>query len=263
MATTVLVVALCAIYAGEWAWGPRVQFWLVEIFGLSWAGLMGGMVWQPVTHMFLHGNLLHLLVNAIGLFFVGRVIEAWLGSLRMLVIFFAGGVAGGLLQAAVNPVGSLIGASGGVCALVLAFCTLAPNLEITVLVFFVVPLRLRAKYLGWGILAVSVILPLLGWDESVGHWAHLGGALTGIAWAKWFQGAGFWRGGEEQRRIFGGGGQRVASGRGWRWADWRADKETRELDAILNKVARHGLGSLTAEERERIERWGRSSGAGR
>ena len=69
-----------------------------DLFGLSGEGLMSGMVWQPVTYQFVHAGLFHLIVNMIGLWFAGNILERILGVRRFVQLFLVAGIAGGLLQ---------------------------------------------------------------------------------------------------------------------------------------------------------------------
>jgi membrane associated rhomboid family serine protease len=247
-----------AIFLLQTLLGAKANFLLVQFLGLSRDGLESGMVWQVVTHMFLHGGILHLAVNMLGLWFVGQAVERWVGGRVFLLTYFIGGVLGGLLQVVTFPSGNLIGASGGVCAILLMFTTLEPEMPITALLFFVLPVRLRAKYLGYGVLGVSLLLPLLGLDPHVGHFAHLGGGLVGMAGAIWLRGRGLYR------SHSGGRGVSVAGPEwaGARTARWSAPGPTAEIDRILNKVVRDGLHSLSPEERQRIEEWSRQRGQG-
>jgi len=150
-------------------------------FGLSWAGLTAGMIWQLVTHQFLHGSLFHLFVNMVGLWFSGRILENLMGGRKFLILYLTCGVAGGILQVLLVPGTILIGASGAVFGVVCAFSALFPELRITAMIFFVVPVDLKAKWLGWGLVAISFLLTISGLGGNIGHAAHLGGALTGYA----------------------------------------------------------------------------------
>ncbi len=151
------------------------------IFGLSMRGISDGMIWQFVTHQFLHGSLLHLLVNMLGLWFAGRVLENLLGGWKFLLFYLTCGIIGGIFQLVIDPGPILIGASGAVCGVVAAFSALYPEMQITALLFFVLPVRMRAKWLGRLIVIVSVFLILTGLMGNVGNAAHLGGALAGYA----------------------------------------------------------------------------------
>jgi membrane associated rhomboid family serine protease len=86
-----------------------------------------------------------------------------------------------LLQTFTSPESvDLVGASGAVCALLVGFATLLPRLEITALIFFVIPVRMKAATLGWLIVATSFLFWILGIEKNIGHLAHVGGALAGF-----------------------------------------------------------------------------------
>ncbi len=225
---------------------PGFQHRLLDRFALSRHGIAEGHYWQLLTYMFLHGGPLHLLVNALGLFFAGREIESICGPRHLLAIYFLGGIAGGILQLIVGPPSiELIGASGGVCAVLLAFTTILPELEITALIFFVIPLRMRAKWLGWTLIATSILFTLSGFGSDIGHMAHLGGALTG-----WFYvrrngyGNSFWF-----QRYF-----RERKRQKERYPQMSSHEFiSEEIDPILDKISREGIHSLTRAERRLLE----------
>jgi len=154
---------------------------LFPFLALSRDGLMEGGWWQVVTHGFVHGNLLHLVVNMVGLWFTGPILEGLLGGMRYLILYFGGIIAGGLLQTLAGR-GSvdLVGASGAVCALLVGFGTLLPRLQITALIFFVIPVRMKAATLGWLVVVSSFFLWILGIERGIGHLAHLGGGIFGF-----------------------------------------------------------------------------------
>ena len=148
---------------------------------LSRDGLAEGGWWQLITHAFLHGNLFHLVVNMVALWFTGPVLEELLGGIRYLILYFGGIVAGGFLQTFSSPESvDLVGASGAVCALLVGFASLFPRLEITALIFFVIPVRMKAVTLGWLVMIASALFWLLGIEKGIGHLAHLGGGIAGF-----------------------------------------------------------------------------------
>jgi membrane associated rhomboid family serine protease len=154
---------------------------LFPYLALNSEGLAGGGWWLLVTHAFLHANLLHLVVNMVALWFTGPLLEELLGPLRYLLLYLGGAVFGGILQTLATP-GSvdLVGASGSVCALLVGFGTLFPNLKITALIFFVIPVNMKASTLGWLVIIGSLLLWLLGIERQIGHLAHLGGGIAGF-----------------------------------------------------------------------------------
>lgn len=164
---------------------PDLNERLMDVYGLSSAGIEEGRWWQLLTHAFLHGNIWHLLFNMAGLWFAGRIVERVMGRGRFLALYAACAVAGGLAQVLLDGGRSLLlGASGAVCGVILAFATILPEAQIVVLLFFVIPLRFRAKYLGWGLTGSSLLFLVLGFEPWIGHAAHLGGCVTGYLLAR-------------------------------------------------------------------------------
>jgi len=165
--------------------GPGFRTWSVHFFALTASGLMEGQWWQLITHAFLHGNLLHLLLNMVGLWFAGRIVERILGTKRFLILYFVAAVSGGLAQILLSGDNHpLIGASGAVCGVLLAFTTMFAETEIVALILFVIPIRMRAKYLGWGIVGTSTLFLIIGFEPWIGHAAHLGGCIAGYLFAR-------------------------------------------------------------------------------
>lgn len=242
----ILIALNVAFFLISWGVDLLAPHWVDNLFALTRRGLAQGKYWQLVTYMFLHGGALHLLVNCIGLLFAGREVETVLGKKHLLLIYFLGGILGGIAQLIAGPRAiELIGASGGVCAVLLAFTTLLPELEITALLYFVIPVKMKAKWLGRIIIGVSILFAVFNWSRGVAHVAHLGGALTGLLYT---------------RRLGYGGAfflQRfLHDRRDRRDRRRRMDPETfisKEIDPILDKIAQEGIHSLTRAERRILE----------
>jgi membrane associated rhomboid family serine protease len=241
---TALIVLNVAISLIQWISESFAPGWMDHTFALSREGIAEGYYWQLVTYMFLHGGIIHLLVNCLGLYFVGPEVETVCGPRHFLGIYFLGGIFGGILQLMFAPV-LLMGASAGVCAVVLAFTTMLPELEITALLYFVIPIRMRAKWLGRIIVGSSLFFMLTGMGGNVSHLAHLGGALFGWVYTRrlgfggpfWFQ-----RFLRDRRRL--------------KERQEQMDPNefiSREIDPILDKIAREGIHSLTRSERHILE----------
>jgi membrane associated rhomboid family serine protease len=222
--------------AGARSWMP-VEWTL----GLTGRGLEHGMLWQVVTYQFLHANELHIFVNMLGLWFAGRELEPVVGTPRFVALYLVGGIVGGLAQIAFSPAQLLIGASASVCAVLLALTTLFPRLPVTALVFFVLPIRMKAGTLGWILVGVSVFLWISGLLPEVGHAAHLGGFATGFVFGLIF------------RESLGEGALLAVT-------EPPTNDPNRMLtpDDVLAKVLRRGIDSLTREERRVLEDWRRT-----
>ncbi len=175
------------------------RFPLEQYFGLSLAGLREGYLWQLLTFQFLHGGILHLLLNCWGIYIFGHVIETTLGRKRMLKVYLLSGVAGGAL----HVVGSLlfpshfgvttlfgmtnytpvVGASAGLFGLMAAFATLYPEEDLKILLLFVFPVTVSARVL-LGVCAAMSVLGMLMTRSNVAHGAHLGGMLAGCLFVR-------------------------------------------------------------------------------
>lgn len=154
---------------------------LFPLLALSREGIGEGRWWCFLSHAFLHGNLFHLLVNMVALWFTGPLLEELLGGVRFLLLYLGGAVVGGIVQtfSSTDSV-DLVGASGAVCALLVGFGTLFPRLQITALIFFVIPIRMRASTLSWIVVVSSLLFWLFGIEPGIGHLAHLGGGVAGF-----------------------------------------------------------------------------------
>jgi membrane associated rhomboid family serine protease len=182
------VVVLIAINAAIFAYQllrPDFENHLQDLYALSAAGMEEGRLWQLITYAFLHASIWHLLFNMAALWFAGRIVERVMGTGRFLALYAASAVAGGLAQilweGGTLP---LLGASGAVCGVILAFATMFPETQIVVLLFFVIPLKFRAKYLGWGLVGSSLLFLLIGFEPWIGHAAHFGGCVAGYLLAR-------------------------------------------------------------------------------
>jgi membrane associated rhomboid family serine protease len=183
-----------------------------DTFALSLDGLRAGHLWQLLTYQFMHGSLLHIFANSWAIVVFGRVVETTLGKWRMLAVYFLSGVAGGLLQMLGSWAwprlfgdAAIIGASAGAYGLVAAFVTLFPRQRLLMLLFFVLPISMRARTL----LRVSVTFSVIGifypfllpfvhrhltlahYVDSlfmgIGHAAHLGGMAAGVLMTLWIR----------------------------------------------------------------------------
>lgn len=161
-----------------------------DYLALSLDGLKSGYVWQLLTFQFMHGGFWHIFLNSWAIFVFGREVEMGLGKARMLALYFTSGVVGGLVQMLGSWVmpehfgdGAVVGASAGAFGLVAAFAVLFPQRVLILLLFFVLPLKMRARTFLWlslGLAVFGVIVPF----GNIGHAAHLGGILAGYIYAR-------------------------------------------------------------------------------
>jgi len=151
---------------------------LIMSFGLAPAGF-AERPWTILTSLFLHGSFGHILGNMITLYFFGKYLRLLVGSSKFLLVYFIGGILGGILYILLAPPLSIaIGASGAVFALGAALAVMRPKLR--VLVFPIpVPMPLWAAVIG-GFVIIS-FLPNVAWQ------AHLGGLAFGVIGGYFFR----------------------------------------------------------------------------
>jgi membrane associated rhomboid family serine protease len=143
--------------------------------------VLTGAFWQPFTYMFAHGSFTHLLVNMLGLLFFGTAVEKELGSKEFLLYYLLTGLLAGLFSFAFYLFSGgasvpMLGASGAIFAVLLAFATLEP--EAQVLIWGIIPMRAPVMVLGYT--AIEVLSQVFGSQSSVAHLTHLAG--FGFGW---------------------------------------------------------------------------------
>lgn len=139
----------------------------------------------PLTSTFLHAGWLHLALNMFFLAYIGRFVEWLTGPLRFLILYLAGGYAGGLLQVAVDPqsIVPVVGASGAISAVFAAYAVLFARQQVqprtvagvTVPPAILASLWYAAVWIGIQLLTGAV----MGW-EGIAVWSHIGGFVAGL-----------------------------------------------------------------------------------
>lgn len=132
-------------------------------------------IWQPITHLFMHGDWMHILFNMFTLWMFGRMLENLWGSKRFLQVYITSGL-GAAAAHLLTSASPALGASGAVMGLMAAFAYLFPNTEFYIYGLF----PIRAKYLIGGLVLIDLFGGLYNSGDRIAHWAHLGGALTGF-----------------------------------------------------------------------------------
>jgi len=161
-------------------WGansPVGESQFIDLFGLVPAlTLLHGRVWQPITYLFLHGNLFHLLLNMLMLWMFGVSLERHWGTRRFLRYYFVCGVGAAALTCVVAFGSRTIGASGALFGLLLAYGMIWPNQVL--MIWGIVPMR--ARTLVWVAAALELYsLVFAGNEVNIAYGAHLGGMLVG------------------------------------------------------------------------------------
>jgi membrane associated rhomboid family serine protease len=228
-----------------------------SLFALSAVQLKRGLVWQLFTYMFLHdtGNVFHILINLLVLWFFGREVEYFIGPKYFTRLYFGAGLIGALLWSAFNfnSASYLLGASAAVLGCVIAFATLFPEREVTLLLFFIIPITLKAKYLALIAIAFDIVPLLSGTGGGVAHLAHLGGAAVGYVYIKHL---GYGRTPRWLSALQSLARPLRSQRRGPLDPDSALSDEEyirQRVDPILDKIAREGIQSLTRRERKILD----------
>ena len=216
--------------------------------------------WTPFTYMWLHAGIGHLFFNMLGLFFFGPRLEQRLGPVHFLALYLVSGLGGAALSfldplaPGVIPTTPIVGASGAIYGVVLAYALIWPSDRVMVYGIFPVEIRLlvllTAGYAIWA--------GFTGASSGTAHFAHLGGYVGAYLYLAWADRKSASR--QYRRRL-----DTALYGRSTPVHDdepqWDAIRREglhalnlEELDRLQAKVRTHGAASLTADERAFLHR---------
>jgi membrane associated rhomboid family serine protease len=253
-------------------------------------------LFQFITYQFLHANMTHIFFNMFALWMFGCVVERVWGARKFLFYYIFCGIGAGVIQELVQwatmslfpdmqvevrlvgggttmipyeqyllYVANMVGASGAVYAVLLAFGMIFPNERIFI---FPLPVPIKAKWLVMGYVALELFYAISNSGDEVAHIAHLGGMLFGFLMIRYWNrhpGANYNRSRGEaffenlkrnfEKRSKGNPNMHVEEG-GSREADMefnaRKKHNQEEIDAILDKIRKSGYDSLSKEEKQKL-----------
>ena len=231
----------------------KSQIDLAGIFGLS-PNTVWPMIWQPITYMFIHGDLFHVLINMFVLWMFGSEMESIWGRTQFLRYYFLTGVGSGLVWLLFNAGQSysvLIGASGAIYGILIAYGMMFPNR--TVYLYFMIPIKVK-----WFVVFLGAVAFLSSFNNNtnISHLTHLSGMVIGFVYLRYY----------------------------WHWKDFRFSvhkqiEEFRssisskrdqkkiemqnEVDQLLDKINETGYDNLTEEEKDLLYRASKDFSRGR
>lgn len=198
-------------------------------------------LWRYVTYAFVHVNPMHFLFNMLMLWMFGEEVARWMGERKFLALYFFSGVFAGLVSVPfylwVHT--AILGASGALFGVLVAYAFLFPDRKL--LIFFVFPMHVR-----WAVLLlIGIDLMMARSSDGIAHFTHLGGVLAGalfmvvylgkipLPWARisW----------NLRKKRYLGGNRSLEGEIGYL-------DEQKQLDSVLAKISRSGMGSLTPDE---------------
>ena len=214
-----------------------------ELFGLVpkliWSAFM---IWQPVTYLFFHGGIWHVLINMFVLWMFGSELERLWGKQHFLKYYFVTGGGSGIITAifSLHSTTPVVGASGAVFGVLLAYGLTYPNR--TVYLYGIIPIKSILFVIGIGVLA---FISSFDSTTQISHITHLAGMAIGYVMLK----------------------------RRWQWKDiWfsirkktleyqlqleekkmsRRQELEQDIDRLLDKINRGGFHSLSEDEEKKL-----------
>jgi membrane associated rhomboid family serine protease len=200
IATNTLIGLCVAIEAGGLVGGSRFAAAMPFAFGLIPARISAALAGHAelvpalatfITHMFVHGGLLHLGLNMLFLAWVGRYVEWVTGRTALIAIFLIGGIAGGALQVLTSPVSTIpvVGASGAIAAVFGAYAVLFARsragarriMGVTISGETLTALWYASAWIGLQLLTALVFNTPGPGGFQIAIWTHIGGFLVGLA----------------------------------------------------------------------------------
>jgi membrane associated rhomboid family serine protease len=207
--------------------------------------------WTPITYMFMHAGIFHILFNMLWLYWFGQIFEEYLGNKRTIGLYILGGLTGALFFVAAYNIfplfstlvtdSTVVGASASVMAIIVATATLLPNYSISLILIGPVKLKWIALFY-----VVIDFLSIAG-PNAGGEFAHLGGALFGFIYIKQLQRGHDWIGAitgifrsRSKMKVAAKNSDKNQSGK----------PRQEEIDRILDKISQTGYDSLSKQEKE-------------
>jgi len=255
---TTLIVINVIVYVVS-AFSSTAHYYIYELGAMQAAAVMHGQVWRLITAQYLHANTGHLLLNMIGLHFLGRPLEQMWSTRKFLTIYTVCGLMGNVFytilgsRGVIDPRMPAIGASGSIYGLLGMVAVMFPNAVVLVMLMF--PMKIRTAALIFG--GISFLTILERGQNYGGEACHLAGLLFGAWWA--WKGDSWWK--STEWRVPGIRQRASAAARGSakvsvssfedRVAQRREDAEL--IDRILRKVYQGGIHGLSDAEKRALQ----------
>ena len=262
VAIRTIIAINAAVFVIQMLGGQTLNNWVVPNLGFDPSfPTFFTQPWRLITYMFLHGGFLHFLFNMLWLWWMGRAVEETLGPRTFTVIYFGAGILGALLDAGFALVfgnALVIGASGAVTGILVAFAMLFPTAPI--MLFLFPPIQARFFVAGW----IAIDILFLGSGDGVARLVHLGGALGGYLLVKAHQNGTdlsmviryveymFGKVRPAGKTSSGSKRTRNKNMHIVQDAEIVEEMDQSELDAILEKISKKGYDSLTKDEKRKL-----------
>jgi membrane associated rhomboid family serine protease len=172
-----LMIIMGAVYLLQMVFNSWINYYFGLIPILVWKKYY---IWQLATYIFLHGGITHILFNLLALWMFGGELESLWGSKKFLRYFLFCGIGAGICTVILTPYQFIpvIGASGAIYGILLAFGWLFPNRLIYIYFLFPIP----AKYMVIIFGLIELFSSMQGTGGGIAHLTHLGGLLFGLVY---------------------------------------------------------------------------------
>jgi membrane associated rhomboid family serine protease len=172
-ATIILIVACILVFLFGYVDRSRR---LVYLYLIPAYVLQAGAWWQVVTYMFVHGSWSHIFFNMLALFLFGIQLERRMGSTEFLLYYFVTGIGAGIATVFINSATGqgmipVVGASGAIFALLLAFAAFFPDAKI--FIFGILPIRAPVAVAAYA--GIEIVSQFTNFQSGVAHLTHLAG----------------------------------------------------------------------------------------
>ncbi|MCD8533467.1 MAG: rhomboid family intramembrane serine protease [Verrucomicrobia bacterium] len=277
----ILVInAVCFLLQNLISNSPEGMRFLAQFIYLSVDGIKSGYVWQLVTFQFMHASFMHILLNSLGIYFIGRSVERLMPADRYVFLYLFSGLIGGMVQTAwlmiysgnsAGVVASTVGASAGLFGLIAAFALLLGHETITLMLFFILPVSFQGRYL----LPIGLVFSLLGMvgdKGNTGHASHLGGMIGALLYFQYLQNQASPL--EMMKKFFPSRKSTIITGTNFKNRKPSSSSGSptdfslpssppsaseEEINRILDKINEKGIHSLSPEERKKLQSAGSKS----
>lgn len=248
------------------------NYFLNDWFALSGQSFRELKVWTVLSYGFLHSSatssfffipipFAHLIFNMLGLYLIGRPVQAIIGNRNFLFLYFGSILMGAFAYLLINyhTAQSAIGASAAISAIVAFFCLAQPNRQ---MVIIPIPVPIKAKWLFWGILVISLfgLRSEIAHETNIAHSTHLGGILAGVLFFRFVHNStnSFFKSQGQSPAIelpeWFKRKQKIEPKVTYKVNSSSRDELQAEVDRILDKINTSGFGSLTSDEQKSLDK---------
>jgi len=239
-----------------------INNFIFENLYFSVGAISSFLLWTLFTYSFFHDGPFHLIFNLLGLYFIGRAVESDIGKTNFIYLLIIGSALGAFFWLTFNNSGQfLLGSSSMVMACLSIYCLKQPDNPITLLLFFVLPCKVKPRWILIGVLSIEVygfLFNEISSSSDIAHSAHLGGLLAGgLVFYFLRQGKNFPSfvlDTSKSKFSSQKSGSSTVDNSDFKINFSSTSELQKEVDRILDKINESGFGSLTSKEKVTLDK---------